>query len=233
MAGTDVTGEDIFPIGYPPGKHSDLPNKELSVVADETDKIMRAARGISGQGKPVWMTLQIAWSGVSRPGQNTLRYPSFFEERYMTYAAIIHGARGINYFGGSIPQVLNPEDAKLGWNWTFWNRVLKRVVEEIGERSPLYPALLAPDSKIAVTLSGGANDVDFCVREVGDDLFILAARREGATAQVTFRGLPAGRSTATVLYEEPRTVEVKDGALTDWFAPHDVHVYRFSKDVSK
>ena len=35
MAGCDVTGEDIFPVSYPPGKHSDLPNKELSVVGVE------------------------------------------------------------------------------------------------------------------------------------------------------------------------------------------------------
>ena len=88
MPGCDITGEDIFPIGFPMGKHSDLPNKELSVVADETDKIMLAAHG-----KPVWMTLQIAWSGVSRPGRNTLRYPSFPEQRYMSYAAVIHGAQ--------------------------------------------------------------------------------------------------------------------------------------------
>src|SRR5262249_48719877 len=48
----DITGEDIFPIGFPMGKHSDLPNPEISVVADETDRIMKAAAG----RKPVWMT---------------------------------------------------------------------------------------------------------------------------------------------------------------------------------
>ena len=238
MAGTDITGEDIFPIGYPMGKHSDMPNKELSVVADETDKIMRAAHG-----KPVWMTLQIAWSGVSRPGQNTLRYPSFFEERYMTYAAIIHGARGINYFGGQVPKTLNERDAKLGWNWTFWDRVLKSVVQEIGDKSPLNPALLVPNSKIPVKLQAvppapadndstaavGKGDIDFCVREVGNDLFLLAAKREGPVSRVSFSGLPLKDQTSELLFESPRKVTVKDGAFTDWFAPHEVHVYRFAK----
>jgi hypothetical protein len=30
------------------------------------------------------------------------------------------------------------------------------------------------------------------------------------------------------LYESPRTVEAKDGVLTDWFAPFEVHVYHFA-----
>jgi len=223
MVGCDVTGEDIFPIGYPLGKHSDLPNKELSVVADETDKIMKAAGG-----KPVWMTLQIAWSGVSRPGQNTLRYPTFPEERYMTYAAIIHGARGLNYFGGSITVDMTPEDAKLGWNWTFWRRVLKPVVQEIGETSPLHAALVAPNSKLPIKIEG-KSDVDFCVREVGKEIFILAAKREGETAQVTFKGLPVADGSSELLFEEPRKVNVKQGSFSDWFAPHEVHVYRFTR----
>jgi hypothetical protein len=29
-------------------------------------------------------------------------------------------------------------DKKLGWNWTFWKRVLRPVIEEIGSKSPLF-----------------------------------------------------------------------------------------------
>ena len=36
---------------------------------------------------------------------------------------------------------------------------------------------------------------------------------------------PAG----SVVFEEPRTVEVADGSFVDWFGPFDVHVYRFSR----
>src|SRR5206468_1943503 len=55
----DVTGADIFPIAYPPGEHSDTGNADISVVGDITRKMVAAAGG-----KPVWTTLQIAWSGV-------------------------------------------------------------------------------------------------------------------------------------------------------------------------
>jgi hypothetical protein len=205
------------------GKHSDLPNKNISVVGDETKKIVKAAGG-----KPVWMTLQIAWSGIAREGKNTMRFPTFPEERYMTYQAIIDGARGLNYFGGTVKDVMTPQDQPLGWNWRFWNRILLPVLQEINDKSPLYPALIAPNSKLPIKITG-ATDIEFCVREAGKDLFILAAKREGDTVQATFSGLPTDVSQAEVLYEPPRTVTAKEGSFTDWFGPNEVHVYRFHR----
>ena len=240
----DILAADIYPVGYPPGGHSLLPNKEISMVGDYTKTMMQV-----GAGKmPVWMILQIAWSGVIKPGK-TLRFPTFAEERFMTYQAIINGARGIFYFGGHIPKAMTPEDARLGWNWRFWNRVLRPVIEEIGEHSPLYPALVAPDSKLPVkveaiqTNPAGKPDikptsaptnnsklgVEFCVREGGDDIFILACKREGATVQVEFSGLPAWTKQGEVMFESPRTVQAESGKFTDWFGPFEVHVYRFRK----
>jgi hypothetical protein len=236
----DVTGADIFPIGYPPGMDSRLPNHEISCVADYTARMMEVA----DRKLPVMMALGIAWSGVAKPGK-TLRMPTFHEMRYMSYAAIIKGARGINYFGGTVSQALSPEDARLGWNWTYWNHVLRRMVEEIGDRSPLYPALIGPDSKLSIKmqtvpetenekalsapLGSGPPDVDLCAREVEGNLYILAAKREGRTMHVKFTGLPGPNTTAEVLYESPRTVAVENGGFSDWFAPNEVHVYRIRK----
>src|SRR5207249_4678654 len=62
-AACDITGMDVYPIGYPPGTHSLLANKNLSMVGDFTRTIMEAADG----KRPVWMVLQIAWSGVVKP----------------------------------------------------------------------------------------------------------------------------------------------------------------------
>jgi hypothetical protein len=220
----DITGMDIFPIGYPPGMHVPTwPNKTISMVGDWTKIIVEAAHG-----KPVWMTLQVTWSGVARPGRNTLRYPTFAQERFMTYEAIIDGARGVNYFGGSNLTTLNERDKKLGYNWTFWDRILRPLLTEINAKSPLGEALIAPDSKLPFKASD-AQGVEFTVRQVGDEIYILACKRQGDTEQVTFSGLPASVSSGDVLYEEPRTVKAKDGAFTDWFAPFDVHVYRFGR----
>ena len=51
-------------------------------------------------------------------------------------------------------------------------------------------------------------------------------KRRGDTVRVTFSGLPESTTGGDVLYKEPRKVQVKDGSLTDWFAPFDVHVFR-------
>ena len=221
---SDITGADIYPVGYPPGKHSQFvkTNAEISMTGDYTRRMMEVAES----KKPVWMTLQIAWSGVLKPGQ-TLRFPTFAEERFMTYQAIINGARGLTYFGGGLVGGLSEEDRKLGWNWHFWNRVLRPVIEEIGTRSPLYPALVAPDSKLPVTVKG--EGIEFCVREVGDSIFLLTCKREGATIQARFNGLPENATGGEVLFESPRKVEIKQGAFADWFGPFEVHVYRFRR----
>ena len=90
------------------------------------------------------------------------------------------------------------------------------------------PRLVVSNSKIPVKLAG-AKDVDFCVREVGNQVFLLAAKREGETSEVTFNGLPVKDATSELLFESPRQVTVKSGTFKDWFAPHEVHVYRFEK----
>jgi hypothetical protein len=227
----DITGADIYPISYPPGGHSAEANKYMSMTGDFTKRMMQVAAGSAGQGaKPVWMVLQISFSGTIKPGK-TLRMPSFPETRFMTYQAIINGARGLLYFGGHIDKAIAEPDKPYGWAWTHWRRVLRPVIEEIGSKSPLYPALLAPASKLAVT----CNDpkIEFCVREAGGEVFVLACKREGDvvkdTKEATFGGLPEGLTGGEVIFESPRRVEVKGGEMKDWFAPFDVHVYRFKK----
>jgi len=220
-AASDIIGTDIYPIGYPPGGHSLLTNKTLSLVGDHTRMIMEVAEG----RLPVWMVLQIAWSGVVKPGK-TLRLPTFPEERFMTYQAIINGARGVLYFGGNITSAMSPPDAKLGWNWTYWKRVLRPVIEEIGRKSPLHPALVAPNSKLPVKVDAGTG-IEFCVREAGDELFLLACKAGGPTEQVKFSGLPESAGVGELLYESPRKVAASSGKFTDWFAPYEAHVYRF------
>src|SRR5206468_2319767 len=55
----DIAGVDIYPVAYPPNVHSDSPIKDVHVVGAMARKTKQAA-----DGKPFWMTLQIAWTGV-------------------------------------------------------------------------------------------------------------------------------------------------------------------------
>lgn len=218
----DIGGIDIYPVSYPPGVHSDEANKEISMVGDFSRRIGETVEG----RKPFWMTLQIAFSGTVKPGK-TLRFPTFPEQRFMSYQAVINGARGLVYFGGQLPTTLNERDSRLGWNWTYWDQTLRRVVEELGDRSPLQPALTAPDSRLPIRNSHTAEGLEFAAREAGGFLYLLACKREGKTVETEFTGLPAGLTGGEVLFEEPRRVVVNGGAFKDWFGPFDVHVYRF------
>jgi hypothetical protein len=219
----DILALDIYPVGYPPGTDSLLTNKEISMVGDWTDFLGQVANG----QKETWMIEQIGWSGVTPPSK-TLRFPTFQQERFMAYEAIIRGARGLMFFGGNIAATLTPQDAALGWNWTFWNDVLKPVVKQLGDNSLLAGALVTTNSTLPITMSGTTfPDVEFCVREVPPYLYLLACKREGATIQVTFSGLPTWATTGELLYESPRIVSVAGGQFTDWFGPFEVHAYRF------
>jgi hypothetical protein len=240
----DITGADIYPVSYPPGVHlAGTPNEDIGVVGDVTRTMVQAAGG-----KPVWMTLQIAWSGVTAAGK-TLRFPTFAQQRFMAYQAIASGARGLVFFGGHVTQAgtppdtrpfCTPADIQHGWNWRFWRRVLRPLVEELSARSDLHPGLVAPDSDRALTChiveDGTVTtrtpvNLDFKLREAAGALYLIAARRGTPTIEVQFRFpgttlAPTGR----VLFEPPRTVAVSraEGAssFTDWFGPYDAHVYK-------
>ncbi len=216
----DVVGADIYPVSIPPGVHSQFKtNKEINMVGDYTRIMSQVSEG----RMPVWMVLQIAFSGTVNPGKKLIM-PTYPQERFMTYEAIINGARALLYFGGNLPQAMNRRDAKLGWNWDFWNKVLRPVIAQIGDKSPLYPALLQTNSALPVKAS--AQDIEFCVRETGGNIFILACKRNRGTADVTFSGLPAQTSTGEVLFESGRQIAVKNGSFTDRFTQFDVHVYK-------
>ncbi len=232
-AGWDIGGIDIYPVSYPPGRHTIGSNKELSMVGDFTH-MMREVAG----DKPFWMTLQIAYSGTTPP-KGIIRFPSFFDQRFMVYEAIINGSRGLTFFGGGLLPTLNERDRKFGWNWTYWERVLRPLLQELTPASPSFAALVAPDSKLILSVSGvksrpdnAAPDVapiEYLVREAGHEITVFACKKAGPAIQVRFAGLPKECTAGEVLFEEPRMVEVQEGSFTDWFAPYDVHVYRFTR----
>src|SRR5690349_8902978 len=185
----DITGADIYPVSYPPGKHAGGRNRDIGVVGDITRKMVRAAGG-----KPVWMTLQIAWSGVvaseQHPG-NVPRFPTLAQERFMAYQAIANGARGLSFFGGHLTQIARPADAQLGWNWTFWSQVLQPLLGELTSDS-VAPALIAPNAARGVKTR--APGVELVTRQDADFIYVIAVRRRGGTSEVSFTGLPNKRN---------------------------------------
>ena len=239
----DITGVDVFPVSYPPGVHTSSRNKDVSVVGDWV-RVLRRAAGT----KPVWATLQIAFSGTARSKRKPdvlPRFPTLKEERFMAHQAIVAGARAVNFFGGHLTQVMTPRDAALGWNWTFWEQVLRPLVRELSSPD-LAPALMARDVA-GVRAKPGYPNIELVNRRAGAFHYVIAVKRGGPTVQVEFTGVPKKRNgtaiaSGEVLFEHVqspppppfdatkvalRRVTVSRGGFEDWLAAHDVRVYRF------
>jgi hypothetical protein len=162
----------------------------------------------------------------------------------MALQAIVHGARGLVFFGGHLTQVCTPADAKAGWNWTFWERVLRPLVEELSS-ADVGPALVAPAAGAKV--KAGVKGVEVTTRQEGRTLWVIAARRDGGTSTVGFTGLPSRHDGQKLIRGEVlsewvqtppppplvagsetlRTVAVEDRGFRDWFGPLDARIYRF------
>jgi hypothetical protein len=207
-------GVDVYPVSF------GNPNPDLTQVGRWTRTLRRIT-----PTRAVFTTLQICFSGSDDPaGSGAFVLPTHRQARYMAYDAIINGARGLIFFGGDNPHCLRPADAALGWNWTFWNGVLERLVGEIGPRGRLHPALLVPDTGPRLRTDDPATEI--CSRRVGETRWVITARSGPGTRDVRISGLP-NAITKGRHYRSNRPVTVRRGAFTDRFSQWDVHVYHF------
>ena len=216
---TDAHGEDEYPITI------NGSNPDLHQVGVWT----RTIASISSAPYPtrsVWSTLQICSSG-SYDADGNYVLPTKTQERYMIYDAIINGARNLNFYGGNNPNCFNSTDATYGWNWTFWNNVLKSLIQEINASSPLAPALVNPGSNQVLATSDSTTEAISRLGSSSSDLWVIAARSGSGKQTVTISGLPSTITSGTV-YTEGRSVSVSNGSFTDSFDQWGVHVYHLS-----
>jgi hypothetical protein len=194
----------------------------LHEVGVWTRKIARISRNHA-----VWTTLQICSTHAYDTETRAYVLPSAYQERYMVFDAIINGARGVSFFGGGNPNCWNAVDRRYGWNWTFWNTALDRLIRQIGAGSALRPALDNPASNAVLHATDPGTEAisRVAVTPSGRQLWVIAARSNPGTGHVTISELPASARSA-VVYGERRTVHVSNGTLEDTFRQWQVHVYR-------
>ena len=211
---TDAHGVNIYPVQFRTA------DPQLHNVGRWT-WTMRSAT----PGNTVFTTLQICSSGSVDPaGSGQFVVPTFEQERFMAYDAIVNGARGLFFFGGRNPACISPEDAAYGWNWTFWDEVLQPLLAELGPKAPLYRALIRPRAGLRLQVSDPKTQVD--VRQTGPrELWVIATRHGTGSRPVRIAGLPAWTRKASV-YTERRSLRVREGSIGDRFGRFDVHVYR-------
>jgi hypothetical protein len=219
---TDSLGVDVYPITL---YDSDSP--DLHQVGIWTRMIAGIAPDHSA-----WTTLQICSSHAYDKRTGAYVVPSAYQERYMVYDAIINGARGVSFFGGGNRRCWSRVDYRYGWNWSFWNTVLDPLIEQIGSRSALGPALdNAASNDVLKTSDAGTEAISRVgITRTGKQLWVIAASSKAGLRHVTISGLPHSVTSATV-YGEHRTVRVSRGTLEDTFRRWQVHVYHLGMTV--
>jgi hypothetical protein len=210
---TDIHGVDIYPVTL------QSPAPDLHQVGTWTKTIASVT-----PSNAVWTTLQVCASGSYDTGGHYV-LPTFAQERYMAYDAIVNGARSLAFYGGNIPGCWNASDRQRGWNWTFWASVLKPLIGELAASSPLAPALVNAGTTQALPTTDTSTEA-ISRSGSGGDVWVIAARSGAGTASVTISGLPSSIASGSV-YTEGRSVTVTNGSFTDDFAQWAVHVYRF------
>ena len=212
----DIVGCDIYPFPWGHTVHSDLAERSIAAVGAYTD-IMQAA----APGKPVWMVLQgFGWADLYPEEDEQKREiewrPDFKKTRFMAYDALVHGARGIIYWGTSRIE----KDSEL------WENLL-RIVSEL---SDLQPVLSARDADIALSVELGPTwgTVDRGVRvlpkQVDEKTWLIVVNEWGDPLNYTLSGLTELNGTVFVDDADAREATVRNGSLTLSIAGHGVQV---------
>jgi hypothetical protein len=207
---TDLAGCDIYPVPEPQS-HSNLPNRTLHVTGDETDKSVASVNG----DKPVIMVLQgFGWAelGGMRGAKNGAILPTFAESRFMAYDAILHGARGINYWGTAYTE--KPS--------RFYNE-LCALVSELAALEPVLTADIVTGKRAGSVVSADAA-VQMMRRSVGGKTFVIAINTRNEERQAEFSVPKLAAKELRVLFEG-RAVPAPRGRFSDAFGPYATHIY--------
>jgi hypothetical protein len=163
--------------------------------------------------KPIWVGVQ------SYKKSPTSRYPTPTEYRAQAYIAVIHGAKGLMWYGGSVTGGIYLAPAEGHWD------ELKRLAGELNQMSPVFMA--AEDGPPVHVLPESAR-ISVSVRRPPDRLVMLAANRATTAADVTLSSASIVAGDAKVLYED-RSLRTRDGEMADHFEPLAVHAYELPR----
>jgi len=140
--------------------------------------------------KPIWV-------GVQSYKKKDSRYPTPLEYRSQAYVAIINGAKGLMWYGGSVTGgiFLNLEEG-------HWDD-LKKLARELHD---LEPVLLSPNID-PPAISPAEAPISACIRQSKDRTVLLAANRGANAIDVTLT-----------------SPSIKGGSMKEHFEPYEVKV---------
>ena len=219
---TDIVMTDTYPVRDGTAEFSN-PMWTIPIEARHTAQLVEA------YGKQAYINVPQA---ASANGEWGLRSPTFAEQRYLSYAPIVQGARGLLYW---MEAHVTPE---------YGNDVVGPIVNEI---QSLVGAICSNSTAVSIisdrdtdNTGHGIEDVSYLFGQDQFGTYLIAVNNTPDPISVTFglSGGPLGWDdsgvddvSAPVLFEG-RSVLLEPGAspgtwtLTDSFGPYDVNVYQ-------
>jgi hypothetical protein len=230
---TDGFLAEIYPV------HSANPAKDRHCVAATIRDMKRTmrdnAKNGGGRRHFAWPTIQYF------KGWGWGRFPMRDELFGMSFAAIVHGAHGINWYtyGGSDGPVVDGKDSRgrrynygVCWNAETWGNITN-LASRIARLRPALEAPVGPQPSAPVLLDGPQKDacghcaVSQLLKSADGFSYLICVN--SADARVKARFSPGLRGEAEVLWENRRVKPDADGSFIDDFEPLGVHVYRFRR----
>ncbi len=218
----DATGCDLYPVKSWP--------TDLSTIGKITDRWR-----LVGRDKPVWMVLQAFSWHKGRPWKYPdPAYPTFEQTRFMAWDAIVHGARGIFYWGSEFvddsrfPQSIFAMTAELSALEPF---LVGLAYEGPGtfESGIARPTVRLLDADLEGKTRNG---VRMTIRQHKDDWLIALVNEDNIPHHgVEVRGLEAldleGRGFVLLHGDEP--VKIDNGELMTRLQPYQAKVFATSR----
>ena len=222
---TDIFRAELYPVRNFSKKNA----KDCvpSLIADMRT-IQRDIRDKATAPKSIWGIVQYfeGW-GKSAEKAEWKRYPTWQELRAMTWATAIYNAKSINWYS------YHHHPGRFAHGFVYKEETRNNILRIMGEVVPLVDVLVeratGPAPAISI-IDGPAKDVlgndSICAMIRKHDGYTYLFALNSACKPVKARISAPGTSGGTVLYENDRSVEVKDGAVIDDFQPNEVHIYK-------
>src|SRR5262249_49883104 len=144
--------------------------------------------------KPIWVGVQ----SYKKP-HDWARFPTPIEYRSQAYIAVIHGAKGVMWYGGGVQGGIFGNLKEGHWD------ELKALAKELSEMSPVFMAETGEAPKFAPENAL----MSVMLKKLPDRSVILAANRGSKAIDVTF-DLQGQSRKAKVLFED-RSLEASGG----------------------
>jgi len=190
-----------------------IPNRSVTNVADTVDLVLRA----TGYTMPVWCVPQ-AFGG----GEWWGREPTRWEQRCMTYLAIVHGATGIQYFVRRPPH-----------NTPFTDGMWAECRQLAAEIKELTPVLLSHEPVPEVVCVDEAPGIHVAARTHQGLCYVLCVNTDKQPRRIALQcSVPPRTPRAQVVFEDRSVAISPEGRLEDMIDGLGVRVYAYATTAS-